>query len=437
MGHRASAAIAALVFLTTALGAQNPEQTYFEFQVTKPVRQAPGSKSPVYPPELKMAGTQGEVLAQFVVDTLGEPLVTSFKVLRSSHGLFTESVRTALPEMRFVPAEMNGRKVRQLVQQPFVFAIAGKDSATSPTVVARSEAPSDIPSALPRLPLPLTPAPRAGTVDGWWLAQRTTVDSGSGTPVSSFTTRIYGAAGRIRVEMHGTVTTPLGEMIMLLDSAAGRMSLVIPSRKMVTVSSPDIWGALTVRSEPFAVSLTVADVGAGEAIAGVATRHYRVSGSSGVRMTLGDRTCTVERLTDMDVWTTTDAMVIDVEQRILRSTLNLRGATLLGQFGRLEKGSAPDAGMRIVSRSAIMDKNGNATTMTVTSEVTDVAKGPIEAALFDPPGGYQLLDGSTFGSSTRTDSIGRAMVGRAFARMVDSTNVASGEKRNCTTVSKP
>jgi protein TonB len=84
-----------------------------------------------------MAGTQGEVPAQFIVDTLGEPVVASFKVLRSSHGLFTEAVRTALPEMRFGSAELNGRKVRQLVQQPFVFAVAGKEGA-APTTSLRT-----------------------------------------------------------------------------------------------------------------------------------------------------------------------------------------------------------------------------------------------------------------------------------------------------------
>jgi len=32
-------------------------------------------------------------------------------------------VRSALPNMLFLPAEVGGKKVKQLVQQPFVFAI--------------------------------------------------------------------------------------------------------------------------------------------------------------------------------------------------------------------------------------------------------------------------------------------------------------------------
>ena len=101
----------------------NDQQTYFEFQVEKPVMQAPGSQTPRYPEILKSAGVEGEVLASFVVDTTGRAIVSEFKVLKASHELFASAVRNALPNMRFLPAEVGGRKVKQLVQQPFVFAI--------------------------------------------------------------------------------------------------------------------------------------------------------------------------------------------------------------------------------------------------------------------------------------------------------------------------
>ena len=83
----------------------------------------PGSGSPRYPDILRSAGVEGEVLAQFVVDTLGRVEPGSFKVIRKSHDLFEAAVRSALPQMRFLPAEVGGRKVKQLVQQPFVFAL--------------------------------------------------------------------------------------------------------------------------------------------------------------------------------------------------------------------------------------------------------------------------------------------------------------------------
>jgi protein TonB len=99
------------------------DQTYFEFQVEKQVAPAPGNTAPRYPDMLRSANVEGEVLVQFVVDTTGRVERGSVKVLKSSHELFTNSVQSALNNMRFYPAEIGGRKVKQLVQQPFNFAL--------------------------------------------------------------------------------------------------------------------------------------------------------------------------------------------------------------------------------------------------------------------------------------------------------------------------
>ena len=99
------------------------DQPYFEFQVEKPVVPAPGSAQPRYPDMLRQAGVEGEVLAQFVVDTTGRAEPGSLKILKSSHDMFVQSVKNALPQMKFIPAEVGGRKVKQLVQQPFSFSI--------------------------------------------------------------------------------------------------------------------------------------------------------------------------------------------------------------------------------------------------------------------------------------------------------------------------
>ena len=99
------------------------DNTYFEFQVEKPVMQAPNSPTPQYPDILRQAGVEGEALVSFVVDTTGRADVGSFKVIRTTHELFATAVKNALPRMRFIPAEVGDKKVRQLVQQPFSFAI--------------------------------------------------------------------------------------------------------------------------------------------------------------------------------------------------------------------------------------------------------------------------------------------------------------------------
>ena len=104
-------------------GPVNTDQPYFEFQVEKQVQQIPGTGNLRYPDMLRSANVEGEVLAQFVVDENGRFEPGTFKVIKSSNDLFTQAVKNALPNMRFYAAEIGGRKVKQLVQQPFTFSL--------------------------------------------------------------------------------------------------------------------------------------------------------------------------------------------------------------------------------------------------------------------------------------------------------------------------
>jgi periplasmic protein TonB len=99
------------------------DQPYFEFQVEKQVAPMPNNAGPRYPDMLRSANVEGEVLAQFVVDTSGRAEMNTFKVLKSSHDLFTNAVKAALANMKFYPAEVGGRHVKQLVQMPFQFTL--------------------------------------------------------------------------------------------------------------------------------------------------------------------------------------------------------------------------------------------------------------------------------------------------------------------------
>ena len=98
--------------------------TYSAAQVEKQVEQAPGNNPPRYPDALRSAGVEGKVVAQFVVDEAGRVEESTLQFIRGDNALFEDAVRTALRRMRFVPAEVGGRKVRQLVQMPFVFTLS-------------------------------------------------------------------------------------------------------------------------------------------------------------------------------------------------------------------------------------------------------------------------------------------------------------------------
>ena len=104
-------------------GPVNTDQPYFEFQVEKPVLAKENNPTPRYPSMLESAHVEGEVLVQFVVDTVGRADMSTFKVLKSSNDLFTASVKNVLPNMRFYAAETGGRKVKQVVQMPFTFSV--------------------------------------------------------------------------------------------------------------------------------------------------------------------------------------------------------------------------------------------------------------------------------------------------------------------------
>lgn len=119
----ASPAVVAPPLESQTANSREPDQPYFEFQVEIPVR-AEGATAPRYPDILRKAGVEGEVLVQFVVDTMGKVEPATFKTLKASHELFANAVREALPGMTFTPARLKGAKVRQLVQQPFSFAMA-------------------------------------------------------------------------------------------------------------------------------------------------------------------------------------------------------------------------------------------------------------------------------------------------------------------------
>lgn len=98
--------------------------TFSADQVEKQVSLVPGSLPPRYPETLRSSGIEGRVLASFVVDESGRADEASLRFLRSDNSLFEDAVRSALRRMRFTAAEVGGRKVRQLVQMPFVFTLA-------------------------------------------------------------------------------------------------------------------------------------------------------------------------------------------------------------------------------------------------------------------------------------------------------------------------
>lgn len=100
-------------------------------KVDKPVVMMNGVAMPTYPPLLRSAGVAGVVLAEFVVDTLGRVEPGSLRIVQADHELFASAVREVVPRLRFIPAEVLGRKVRQLVRLPFRFDLNPDDDVSA------------------------------------------------------------------------------------------------------------------------------------------------------------------------------------------------------------------------------------------------------------------------------------------------------------------
>lgn len=95
------------------LGDSSSPEGYFEFQVDRPVRlEHHGSAS---------ASATGRIIAKFVVDTAGRPVVETFKVVMAASPELIAPARAVMAGSRYRPALRHGCRVNQVVMEPYVF----------------------------------------------------------------------------------------------------------------------------------------------------------------------------------------------------------------------------------------------------------------------------------------------------------------------------
>ena len=129
------------------------DSVFTQLEVDSIVARYPGSAAPAYPIEMLKQGVQGSVTTQYVVDTTGFADTTSLRILRTTNPDFSEAVRVALPFMRFFPAKVGEKKVRQLVEQEFSFKIEQAANQTTPATQASAKKPDiDKPNQAQRNP---------------------------------------------------------------------------------------------------------------------------------------------------------------------------------------------------------------------------------------------------------------------------------------------
>ena len=101
----------------------NAGNAYTEDVVEKVVAPYGNNPRPRYPGQLQSREVEASFVVKFVVDSLGRVEGTSLEFPQATHRLFIKSVRDALLRSRFLPAELAGRRVPQLVQQRYSFVL--------------------------------------------------------------------------------------------------------------------------------------------------------------------------------------------------------------------------------------------------------------------------------------------------------------------------
>jgi TonB family protein len=131
-----------------ALGAGATEEFAEAFEVVDVDSVAvrdPSSAAPAYPPELMRAGIAGWAAVRFVVDSTGRVDMRTVETLGFTSIEFFLAVKEAMPRMRFRPAMVGDRPVRQLAEQMFRFEIQPADSAQRPDSARRTVARERVP----------------------------------------------------------------------------------------------------------------------------------------------------------------------------------------------------------------------------------------------------------------------------------------------------
>ena len=106
-----------------ALAHPGPNGAYTEDVVEKTVWPMADNPHPRYPSELQRAGVEGSFVVQFVVDSTGRVDAKTLAFPQNTQPGFLRAIKDALLRSRFLPAELAGIHVRQLVQQQFSFVL--------------------------------------------------------------------------------------------------------------------------------------------------------------------------------------------------------------------------------------------------------------------------------------------------------------------------
>jgi TonB family protein len=102
-------------------------EVYIASKVEKSAEPMPENPKPEYPRDMLRRNIETSFIVFFVVDTAGRVDKATIQVPPSVQEQFSSAVTRVMVKWHFLPAQRNGRHVRQLVEQPFSFRIVEDD----------------------------------------------------------------------------------------------------------------------------------------------------------------------------------------------------------------------------------------------------------------------------------------------------------------------
>lgn len=201
--------------------------------------------------------------------------------------------------------------------------------------------------------------------------------------------------------------TPLGEKsgYMLLRAKDASYVVVSPKEKKAVIMSAEAMGSgLGAMLNSPLIKLTFSnmsfrykDMGAGEEILGHKTRRVRTWYTSTMEMKLPMMPDQKVATSDSsDQWIAPDIGLpeADLEKwaKAFSSGVRSTNPELQAELDKFAKSYGKGLTLRTITWSTETDKKGKATLDTITTEVTDIKMGAIDASMFEIPKGYEVVD---------------------------------------------
>lgn len=214
------------------------------------------------------------------------------------------------------------------------------------------------------------------------------------------------AGGNVRIDFReGGLPMTQNGGYLLLRGAEQQFIIVNARDRQAMVMGADGMGAglgaltnnalvkMTMRDPRFSYE----DLGAGERILGLPTRHVRVRNASTVEVRVFGRTDRSSESSVTETWIAArpaglDAAAVQGWSHAFGAGLRRTNAELAAQMADYERQYGDGIALRSVGVSQSTDGKGVARTDTVRMEVTDLTRGRIDPAVFAVPAGYQTVD---------------------------------------------